>query len=79
MPVETVEAYRDHGKPAVRIREGVADAARKLAQLKEIGIDLAAATQQLEDEGVKKFIDPFEKLIVSIEAKRKAVLASVKS
>jgi len=79
MPMETVDAYRDHGKPADRIREGVADAARALAQLKEIGIDLAAATQQLEDEGVKKFIDPFDKLIASIETKRKAVLASAKA
>jgi len=74
-----VEAYRDHGKPASRIREGVDDAARSVAQLREIGIDLAAATQQLEDEGVKKFIDPFEKLLASIEAKRKAVLASAKA
>ncbi len=79
MPMETVEAYRDHGKPASRIREGVDDAARSVAQLREIGIDLAAATQQLEDEGVKKFIDPFEKLLASIEAKRKAVLASAKA
>ncbi len=79
MPMETVDAYRDHGKPASRIRDGVADAARSIAQLKEIGLDLAAATQQLEDEGVKKFIDPFEKLLASIEAKRKAVLASAKA
>ena len=79
MPLETVEAYRDHGKPADRIREGLADAQRTLAQLQEIGIDLAVATQQLEDEGVKKFIDPFEKLLGSIEAKRKAVLASAKA
>jgi len=79
MPMETVDAYRDHGKPASRIRDGVADAARSIAQLKEIGIDLAVATQQLEDEGVKKFIDPFEKLLASIEAKRKAVLASAKA
>ena len=79
MPMETVDAYRDHGKPASRIREGTADAARKLAQLKEVGVDLAAATQQLEDEGVKKFIDPFDKLLASIEAKRKAVLGSVKA
>jgi transaldolase len=77
--METVDAYRDHGKPADRIREGLADATRSLAQLKEIGIDLAAATQQLEDEGVKKFIDPFDKLIASIETKRKAVLASAKA
>jgi transaldolase len=75
MPMETVEAYRDHGKPASRITEGLTDAQRKLAQLKEIGIDLAAATQQLEDEGVKKFVEPFEKLLASVESKRKAVLA----
>jgi len=79
MPMETVDAYRDHGKPADRIREGVDDAQRKLAQLKEVGIDLAAATQTLEDEGVKNFIDPFEKLLASIETKRKAVLASAKA
>jgi transaldolase len=79
MPMETVEAYRDHGKPASRIREGLDDATRKIAQLREVGIDLAVATQQLEDEGVKKFIDPFEKLLASIEAKRKAVLASAKA
>jgi len=75
MPMETVDAYRDHGKPAARITEDLIGAQRKLAQLKEIGIDLAVATQQLEDEGVKKFIDPFEKLLASLETKRKAVLA----
>ncbi len=79
MPMETVDAYRDHGKPADRIREGIEDAQRKLAGLKEIGIDLAVATQTLEDEGVKKFIDPFDKLLASIETKRKAVLASAKA
>jgi transaldolase len=75
MPMETVAAYRDHGKPAARITEGLADAQRNLAQLKEIGLDLAAATKQLEDEGVKKFVEPFEKLLASLETKRKAVLA----
>jgi transaldolase len=75
MPMETVDAYRDHGKPAARITDGVADAQRQLAQLKEIGLDLAAATKQLEDEGVKKFVEPFEKLLASLETKRKAVLA----
>ncbi len=75
MPMETVDAYRDHGKPAARITEDLIVAQRQLAQLKEIGIDLAAATQQLEDEGVKKFVEPFEKLLKSVETKVKAVLA----
>jgi transaldolase len=77
MPMETVDAYRDHGKPASRIEEDLVGAQRKLAQLREIGIDLAAATKQLEDEGVKKFVDPFDKLLASLETKRKAVLAGV--
>jgi transaldolase len=76
MPMETVDAYRDHGKPASRITEDVTGAQRKLVQLKEVGIDLAAATQQLEDEGVKKFVEPFDKLLASLETKRKAVLAA---
>ena len=75
MPMETVDAYRDHGKPAARITEDLTDAQRKLVQLKEVGIDLVAATKQLEDEGVKKFVEPFDKLLASIETKRKAVLA----
>ena len=75
MPMETVDAYRDHGKPAARITEDLTDALRKLVQLKEVGIDLVAATKQLEDEGVKKFVEPFDKLLASIETKRKAVLA----
>ncbi len=75
MPMETVDAYRDHGKPAARITDELTDAQRKLAQLKEIGLDLAAATKQLEDEGVKKFVEPFDKLLASLDTKRKAVLA----
>lgn len=74
MPLETVDAYRDHGKPASRIREDLTAAHRRLAQLNEVGIDLAAATKQLEDEAVKKFVEPFEKLLASLETKRKAVL-----
>jgi transaldolase len=50
-------------------------ALRQLAQLGEIGVDLAAATKQLEEEGVKKFVEPFEKLLAALETKRKAVLA----
>jgi transaldolase len=75
MPMETVDAYRDHGKPAARITDELTDAQRKLVQLKEVGLDLAAATKQLEDEGVKKFVEPFDKLLASLDTKRKAVLA----
>jgi transaldolase/transaldolase/glucose-6-phosphate isomerase len=48
------------------LEDDLAGAERRLAQLPELGIDLAAATQQLEDEGVQKFVEPFEKLMATL-------------
>jgi transaldolase len=74
IPLETLEAYRSHGKPAARLEEDPAGAERRLGRLSEVGIDLVGATQQLEDEGVQKFIEPFNKLLASLETKRKSAL-----
>jgi len=68
MPSITLDAYRDHGNPAPRIEEGGALAEQELAQLAELGIDLDAVTQRLEDEGVEKFIKPFESLMETLRA-----------
>jgi transaldolase len=67
MPTDTMNAYRDHGKPASRITEGLAEAKAVLAQIAEAGIDLDKATQQLEDEGVEKFIKPFKSLMNTLK------------
>jgi transaldolase len=54
-PLQTLLAYRDHGKPELRLDHGLQQALRTLDRLAELGIDLNAVTQQLEDEGVEKF------------------------
>ncbi|HXY21817.1 MAG TPA: transaldolase family protein, partial [Burkholderiaceae bacterium] len=69
MPLETLEAYRDHGNPAVRLTEKISESEDVLAQLEGIGIDLARIAEQLEDEGVQKFVAPYDKLLASIEKK----------
>ncbi len=69
VPLETLTAYRDHGDPAPRLEEGVERARLVLTQLRDVGIDLAAATQQLEDEGVEKFIKPFDALLERLKEK----------
>jgi transaldolase len=71
IPVETMDIFKEKGQPADRLEEGLDKAQRVLADLPKLGIDLNAATQQLEDEGVQKFIEPFGKLIDSVEKKRK--------
>ena len=73
MPGETLDAYRDHGQPADRVRDDMSAYGRKLEQLGELGIDLDEITQALEDEGVDKFIKPFDKLMGTLaEELRKA-------
>jgi transaldolase len=74
LPVETLEAYRDHGKPASRLTEEVDRAASHLQRLPELGIDLNQATQQLEDEGVDKFNKPFDSLMTTLEGKSKVAI-----
>jgi len=75
LPMETLNAYRDHGDPALRLEADVAKARKVLEMLPEIGINLDDVTQQLEDEGVEKFVKPFERLITALEEKRKEALA----
>ncbi|MBN1591135.1 MAG: transaldolase [Pirellulales bacterium] len=74
LPLETLNAYRDHGSPSARLEQDVAGAQKVLQTLSELGIDLAAVTQQLEDEGIQKFIDPFDRLLASLETHRVAAL-----
>ena len=78
LPPETLEAYRDHGDPAARLTEAVDQAASGLSRLPKLGIDLDQATQQLEDEGVEKFNQPFDSLMATLETKRREALSGGK-
>lgn len=72
LPLETLNAFREHGKPASRLEEDTQAALLVLEQLGEVGIDLDALTQQLEDEGVGKFNQAFKKLMAALEEQRVA-------
>ncbi len=76
LPLDTIEAFRDHGDLASRLEENVADATHTLSQLKEAGISLDDITQKLEDEGIEKFNEPYNKLLETIEVQKKKALAS---
>lgn len=67
LPTKTLDAYRDHGEPAPRLTHKVNDARLVLEQLPEVGLDLDQITQQLEDEGIEKFVKPYESLLETLE------------
>lgn len=65
MTPETFAAYRDHGDPAPRLEEDLARTQALAARLAALGIDLTAVAEQLEREGVQKFVDPFDRLLAA--------------
>jgi len=69
IPLETINAYRDHGDPQLRLEQDVEEAHWIMARLPELGISIDKITQQLEDEGVKKFDEPFDKLMAALTKK----------
>jgi transaldolase/transaldolase/glucose-6-phosphate isomerase len=66
VPVETLDAFRDHGVPEANLDHDIAAASGILGQLAGLGLDLDALTQKLEDEGVEKFNQPFDKLMAAL-------------
>jgi len=69
-PMETIDAYRNHGEPEARLEQDIKEASQVLEQLSELGISIDKLTGQLEDEGVKKFNKPFDKLMATLAKKQ---------
>jgi transaldolase len=69
VPLETIDAYRDHGDPKLRLEQDLKEANWIMARLPELGISIDKVTQKLEEEGVKKFDEPFDKLMETLAKK----------
>ena len=73
IPMETLVAFRDHGVAANTLENDLDHATKVLEDIKAAGIDLDAITQKLEEEGIEKFIKPYEKLLAAIETEKNKV------
>ncbi len=67
MPMSTLEAFLDHGDVASRVEAGVQAAELVFTQLAALGISMEQVTEELEEEGVKKFADSYEDLLETIK------------
>jgi transaldolase len=75
MPLETVEAFQDHGEVRETLETGVDEARALLDELADAGVDYDDVVATLEDEGVQKFSDSFESLLQGIRDKHGVVAA----
>jgi transaldolase/transaldolase/glucose-6-phosphate isomerase len=71
LPIETIDAFRDHGKVQDHLENNLVHAKDILEKLKENDIDIDQVTQKLENEGVEKFNKSYGSLLKAIESKRK--------
>lgn len=70
IPLKTLEAYRRLGRPEVLLEHRLAQASDEREALERLGIDLEQVADTLEQEGVRKFIEPFERLQRWLEEQR---------
>ena len=78
LPPNTIEACVDHCDPASRIERNLDEAHQVIDGLKDdaVGIDLDTVMDDLLEEGIDKFIKPFESLMSSLEEKVKQLAAA---
>ena len=69
MPLDTIDAYQDHGNPAPEpfTDPDIQLAEADLARLAEVGVDYDEVVQVLEDEGVEKFTKSWHELLGEVE------------
>jgi transaldolase len=76
MPPETLEAYRDHGDPKVRIHDDPTGAHSVFRGLAELNIDEQRISRELEEEGAEKFFDSYDRVLKAVERKEEVIHAA---
>ena len=74
MPNVTVDAVRDHGKIELTVENDLPEYRQIFGRLQELGIEIDRVTDELVEEGIEKFIKPFDQLIEALDKKRSAAM-----
>ena len=75
MPPVTYEAFREAGVVAATLETDISEAEAQIAALADLGIDLKAVTDRLEQEGVASFAKAFDNLLAHIAHKAESLAA----
>jgi transaldolase len=76
LPPATLDAFNDHGKPLVTIRDGLADAKRELRDIEALGVSMEKVCADLLRDGVASFAKSFSDLLGAVESRRREIPAA---
>jgi len=71
MPPATLTAFLEHGQVEATLEQGVPEAKQTLKALSAASISMEQVTAKLLADGVRLFIESFQKLLANIEEKKK--------
>ncbi|MDT8321744.1 MAG: transaldolase [Xanthomonadales bacterium] len=70
LPPATLDAFEAHGELRATLDVGLKAAQRDLETLGKLGIDLWALSDELEQEGIRKFMDSYDQALNTLDEKR---------
>lgn len=79
LPPATIVAFRDHGRARVTIEDNLDEERALLARLEEVGISLDQVTAHVLADGVRLFVEPFEKLLKTIESRAAEIVTPTRT
>lgn len=74
LPLNTLNAFREHGVAQDVLEKGVEEAKEQLTTLEGLDISLEQVTETLLEEGVESFAKSFKSLLETVESVRKELL-----
>ncbi|MGD2046110.1 MAG: bifunctional transaldolase/phosoglucose isomerase [Gemmatimonadota bacterium] len=77
LPDSTAAEYARRGRPATRLRPSTDPTNEVGERLATFGVDLASVARRLEEEGVRKFIAPYDALLTEIARHGNRAIAQV--
>ena len=66
MPEDTMKAFIESGEARATVEDNLEEARRVLSEVESAGISVEEVCDNLQNDGVRKFIDSFDSLLVSI-------------
>ena len=73
MPIETIDAFLDHGRVERTLDRDVDEARLAIRTVEAQGMSMHSVTDELITEGVAAFAKSFDDLLASIESQRSAL------
>ncbi len=78
IPPATYDAFRDHGRVRMSLTEGLEEAHDTMETLAKVGISMKEVTDKLLHNGVRLFVEPFDKLLAAVgKTCQKSVTAKI--